>query len=104
MSDTISPYQARLYTAVIFGHDRARRKGSRLIRVLWLSRRRWQDRAAVLEARLRLVEALVATEQIAQQDPGAAVRADLINYAVNPDICFKPSDWAEALIEAKKYV
>ncbi|WP_043654427.1 hypothetical protein [Nocardia thailandica] len=50
----ISPYQARLYGAVIYGHDRARQKASRLLRVVWRSRRFWQERALKASAERRV--------------------------------------------------
>jgi hypothetical protein len=83
VDDPISPYQRRLYDAVLFGFNKGRARGDRVIRALWLSRRRLQAENAVLRARLRLVEALATDAQIGAKSPRAGVRADWINHVLN---------------------
>jgi hypothetical protein len=79
----ITAYQRRLYDAIIFAHGKGRARGNRVIRALWLSRRRLQAENAGLRARLRLVEALATDAQIGAKSPKAGVRADWINHVLN---------------------
>ena len=50
--DEISPYQARLYNAVMFGERHARARANRVLALLWRSRRFWQSRALGSETEL----------------------------------------------------
>jgi len=93
----VTPYQARLYGAVIHGYDRGRRRTERMVRVLWQSRRRWQleaeterKQAAQVLVRVRVAEAILEAS-------GDTVRTDLVRFALDPTVeC--PADWVETLI------
>ncbi|MGW5519092.1 hypothetical protein [Nocardia africana] len=98
--DPISPYQRRLYDAVIFGHDKGRSRANRALRAVWLSRRRLQRENSGLHARLRLVEALATDAQIASRDAKGPVRADWLYYALNG--VGKPPEGFEAWKTARK--
>jgi hypothetical protein len=91
--DQISPYQARLYGAVIYGHDRARQKAARVVRVLWASRRRLQAENAGLRARIESVQTVCAVVQISERNPNAGIRADWVNYALHPELYPEPEGW-----------
>lgn len=91
--DQISPYQARLYGAVLWGHERARSKAGRVIRVLWLSRRRLQAENADLRARIESVQNVCTVVQMTERNPNAGIRADWINYALNPGAYPEPEGW-----------
>lgn len=87
--DDISPYQARLYNAVIFGERHGRRHANSemgsLLRRLWASRRFWQTRAMADEKTIDLIGALCEAEQRRAGIVAAFVRADHILYALYPD-------------------
>ncbi|MEV6219921.1 hypothetical protein [Nocardia sp. NPDC051833] len=87
--DDISPYQARLYNAVIFGERHGRRHANAemgsLLRRLWTSRRRWQAQAVADEAAINLIGAMCEAEQRRAGIVSAFVRADHILYALYPD-------------------
>ncbi|MET8430117.1 hypothetical protein [Nocardia sp. NPDC004860] len=53
--DEISPYQARLYNAVMFGERHARSRANRTVVRLWKSRRFWQSRALGSESELGVI-------------------------------------------------
>lgn len=95
----VTPYQARLYNAVIFGTEHGKRKPMEVLRRVWLSRRVWQQRALDAEARLRLVESLCGAQQRATRDGSAPVRADHLVYAMNPAGFFRPPEGFEAAVE-----
>lgn len=94
----ITPYQARLYNAVLYGNDRARRKNTPVLRRLWASRRWWQARAIEAEARLALLEGLCTVQQLLQRDVAQpVVRVDLVLHAVDPDLFPAPAGWDQAV-------
>ncbi|MFD6400779.1 hypothetical protein [Nocardia sp. NPDC060249] len=89
MDDVISPYQARLYNAVIFGERHGRRHATNelasLLRRVWKSRRFWQARAIADAKTIDLVGALCEAEQRRAGIVNAFVRTDHILYALYPD-------------------
>ncbi|WP_029923889.1 hypothetical protein [Nocardia otitidiscaviarum] len=54
--DDITPYQARLYNAVLFGEKHARIRANKVVRVVWISRRWWQNRALDSETELGAIK------------------------------------------------
>ncbi|WP_306365343.1 hypothetical protein [Nocardia sp. CC227C] len=54
--DEITPYQARLYNAVLFGERHARTRANKVLRVVWSSRRWWQGRALDSESELGAIK------------------------------------------------
>ncbi|MFD3594315.1 hypothetical protein ACFWU5_16450 [Nocardia sp. NPDC058640] len=97
--ERVTPYQARLYNAVIFGTEHGKRKPMEVVRRLWKSRRVWQQRALDAEARLRLVESLCGAQQRATRNGAAPVRADHLVYAMNPGGYFRAPEGFEAAVE-----
>ncbi|MFC4128875.1 hypothetical protein [Nocardia rhizosphaerae] len=89
LDEVITPYQARLYNAVIYGE----RSGQRhvragmmsLLRRVWTSRRRWQAQALADAKLIDFIGALCEAEQRRAGIVGAFVRADHILYALYPD-------------------
>lgn len=92
----VTPYQARLYGAVIHGYDRGRRRTERMVRVLWRSRRFWQQRSEAVLQRVQIAEALLDGAAFWDQYGWKSVRADLIRYALDPTT-ERPDDWEEVL-------
>jgi hypothetical protein len=98
MADPVFPepmtdYQRRILNANLYGYERGRRRAFRLVRVLWLSRRRLQVENADLRARINSIQTVCGVVQMLERDPQAAVRADWINYALHPDLYPEPRDW-----------
>ncbi|WP_067496854.1 hypothetical protein [Nocardia ignorata] len=105
MDEVITPYQARLYNAVIFGERHGRRHAtnelSSLLRRVWMSRRSWQARAIADDKTINLIGALCEAEQRRAQIVDAFVRTDIILYALYGD-GEKPHGWDEVRAEATK--
>ncbi|MFE3052326.1 hypothetical protein [Nocardia sp. NPDC059239] len=53
--DDVTPYQARLFKAVLFGERHARMRANRAVVRLWRSRRLWQSRALGSESELGVI-------------------------------------------------
>ena len=81
----VTPYQARLYNAVLYGVEQATKKtrkpARRAVRALWDSRRALQAENARLRARIELIEDLAIDAQRSTGERAAVVGADWVLYA-----------------------
>ncbi len=104
-TEPLSPYQARLYGAVVFGYEKGKSRSDKdlkgLLRKVWKSRRYWQARALDDGKRIDLIGALCEAEQRRAGIVNAFVRADHILYALYPE-GDPPQGWDQVRIAAER--
>ncbi|MFC4373333.1 hypothetical protein ACFO5K_04390 [Nocardia halotolerans] len=105
IDEVITPYQARLYNAVIYGERHGQRHVKAgmmpLLRRLWTSRRFWQARALADDETINLIGALCEAEQRRAGIVNAFVRTDHVLYALYRD-GEPPQGWDQVRFAAEQ--
>ncbi len=102
----VTPYQARLYNAVLHGYEGGKRKLAPALKRVWMSRRHWQARALDAEKRLRMLEVLCL---VAEEAEATMVSTAAVNHLAAPDRFPAPDGWGgfESLVQeslAREYL